>query len=169
MRSGATPTRQRRRIRNRCWQLLCCRFLRGQRRLDLQLRLPRPRRNQCAPDMRDFFLTAFCPVWQVVRAGRLPLPVQHGRQDIRPGTGLPPRSDCEQALPDVSPTPVFQGGNALAAEVFFALRPAQDIAVRTVVKARFSGWRPRPRPAGRRRPCGPVRRDGQGRPAAGRP
>lgn len=38
----------RRRIRNRC-QLLGCRFLRGQRRLGLQFRLPRPRRNQCAP------------------------------------------------------------------------------------------------------------------------
>ena len=27
----------------------CCRFLRGQRRLDLQPRLPHPRRNHCAP------------------------------------------------------------------------------------------------------------------------
>lgn len=27
-----------------------CRFLRGQRHLDLRLRLPRPRRNQCAPN-----------------------------------------------------------------------------------------------------------------------
>lgn len=42
--------RQRRRKRS-ClrWQLLFCRFLRGQRRLDLLLRLPRPRRNQCTP------------------------------------------------------------------------------------------------------------------------
>ena len=43
-------TRQRRRRRScRCWQLLGCRFLRGQRRLGLRLRLPRPRRNQCTP------------------------------------------------------------------------------------------------------------------------
>ena len=34
------PLMQRRRIRNRCWQLLCCRFLRGQRRLDLLPWLP---------------------------------------------------------------------------------------------------------------------------------
>ena len=39
-RQGALPLTQRRRIRNRCWQLLCCRFLRGQRRLDLQPWLP---------------------------------------------------------------------------------------------------------------------------------
>ena len=44
-------TRQRKRIRNRCWQLLCCRFLRGQRRLGLPHRLPHPRRNQCAPEI----------------------------------------------------------------------------------------------------------------------
>ena len=42
--------RQRKRSRNRCWQLLLCRFLRGQRRLDLQLWFPHPRRNQCAPN-----------------------------------------------------------------------------------------------------------------------
>ena len=40
-RSFAHPlTRQRKRIRNRCWQLLFCRFLRGPRRLDLQPWLP---------------------------------------------------------------------------------------------------------------------------------
>ena len=39
-RQGARLLTQRRRIRNRCWQLLCCRFLRGQRRLDLQPWLP---------------------------------------------------------------------------------------------------------------------------------
>ena len=43
--------KQRKRNRNRC-QLLWCRFLRGQRRLDLQFRLPHPRRNQCAPNVK---------------------------------------------------------------------------------------------------------------------
>ena len=44
---------QRKRRRNRRWQLLCCRFLRGQRRLDLPLRLLQPRRNQCAPFLQS--------------------------------------------------------------------------------------------------------------------
>ena len=43
--------KQRMRIRNRYWQLQVCRFLRGQRRLDLQLWLLRPRRNQGAPTL----------------------------------------------------------------------------------------------------------------------
>ena len=36
------------------WQLLVCRFLRGQRRLDLLLWLLRPRRNQGAPKSFDY-------------------------------------------------------------------------------------------------------------------
>ena len=59
-RSFAHPlTRQRKRIRNRCWQLLFCRFLRGPRRLDLQPWLPLPRRNQCAPFRIAAYISIF--------------------------------------------------------------------------------------------------------------
>ena len=72
-RQGALLLKQRRRIRNRCWQLLLCRFLRGQRRLDLQPRLPRPRRNQCAPE-RVF--SKFVPNKNVIKISVFVLPVK---------------------------------------------------------------------------------------------
>jgi|GEM_PF-5064682 len=48
-RSISYATKQRRRSRNRYWQLLFCRFLRGQRRLDLQLWLPIPVETSAPP------------------------------------------------------------------------------------------------------------------------
>jgi len=48
-RSIAHAARQRKRSRNRCWQLLCCRFLRGQRRLGLQPWLPIPVETSAPP------------------------------------------------------------------------------------------------------------------------
>ncbi len=49
--SGATALIKQPLRKRNCflWQLHCCRFLRGQRRLDLLLWLLRPRRNQGAP------------------------------------------------------------------------------------------------------------------------
>ena len=55
-RQGALPLTQRRRIRNRCWQLLCCRFLRGQRRLDLQPRLPASPSKPMRPQIGRLFM-----------------------------------------------------------------------------------------------------------------